>query len=553
MVDSTISNNFGPSGNTGAGEGIFANLTNTTIIHSTVAFNRLGLLPSTNSGNISWPSAQGALNFRESIIADSNNAGGGSCDISTVNNSVGSQGYNDVQRQTLAGSVCANLTGFQGTDLPNGTDPLLIALASNGGPTQTHALPGSSPAIDKVPTANCTNQFNNPILIDQRDSDRPAPVTGLCDMGAYEKANLTITPTTLPVGVRNSAYSTSTLTGHGGKAAYSFSIGSGALPNGLSLNSAGVISGTPTTIGSFTFAVSATDAYGATIAAPQSFTILVFAEPTSTITVNTNVDPGNVNCTSICSLRTALAYASSGDTIAFSGVSSPITLNNANGTLNVQSNAGAGNPNPLNNLIIQGLGAPSLAIDGNNNQTVFTVANGITATINNLTVQHGTASTASGGDISNSGTLTINNSTIANNQVNGGNNGGGIFSGGTLTVNNSTFSNNSSNGGGAIDSNGSLLVSNSTFAGNNSGNNGGAIYAGSMTISNSTFSGNSAKNGGGIFKIGGGALNLLSTIVSGNTGSISGPDIDIAGGTLNSLGHSFVGDGTGASGFVGSD
>lgn len=63
------------------------------------------------------------------------------------------------------------------TDQKN-TNPLLGPLANNGGPTMTHALTNSSPAID---TAACvaTNE-------DQRQEPRPAGFD--CDSGAYERA-----------------------------------------------------------------------------------------------------------------------------------------------------------------------------------------------------------------------------------------------------------------------------------------------------------------------------------------------------------------------------
>ncbi len=75
---------------------------------------------------------------------------------------------------------------------------------------------------------------------------------------------LAITPATLPAGTTNIAYS-QTLSTTGGIAPYSYSIVSGNLPIGLSFSSAGVLSGTPTTAGSYTSTIRSTDAAGYTV------------------------------------------------------------------------------------------------------------------------------------------------------------------------------------------------------------------------------------------------------------------------------------------------
>ncbi len=73
---------------------------------------------------------------------------------------------------------------------------------------------------------------------------------------------ITITPETLPNGLVGQAYS-QTLTASGGTAPYTFTLQSGTLPPGISLTMAGgmgLLSGTPTSNGSSTFTIRATDA-----------------------------------------------------------------------------------------------------------------------------------------------------------------------------------------------------------------------------------------------------------------------------------------------------
>lgn len=70
---------------------------------------------------------------------------------------------------------------------------------------------------------------------------------------------ITVSPATLPNPVFGVAYS-QTLTSSGGTAPRSFSLSAGALPIGMSFSSAGVLSGTPISAGTFNFTVTATDA-----------------------------------------------------------------------------------------------------------------------------------------------------------------------------------------------------------------------------------------------------------------------------------------------------
>ncbi|MGD0017320.1 MAG: putative Ig domain-containing protein, partial [Verrucomicrobiia bacterium] len=84
---------------------------------------------------------------------------------------------------------------------------------------------------------------------------------------------LQITTTSLPAVGLGVPYS-QTVAATGGIASYTWSIAAGALPNGLTINSAtGVISGTPTVVGAFPFTVQVQDSIGAIATKALSITV----------------------------------------------------------------------------------------------------------------------------------------------------------------------------------------------------------------------------------------------------------------------------------------
>jgi len=115
-------------------------------------------------------------------LANCGCAGGGGCAVGDLN----SQGYN-----LEDGDTCElDQLGDQ-----KSTPTQLIALADNGGLTETHNLtfiaagdPGNSPALEAGDDSNCPNN-------DQRGSIRPVDAdddgTANCDIGAFELANFT--------------------------------------------------------------------------------------------------------------------------------------------------------------------------------------------------------------------------------------------------------------------------------------------------------------------------------------------------------------------------
>lgn len=82
--------------------------------------------------------------------------------------------------------------------------------------------------------------------------------------GSGQCPTITVSPATLPNAQLGIPYN-QTVSASGGTAPYTYSVSSGALPTGLSLNpTTGVISGTPMAAGPFSFIITATDANGCT-------------------------------------------------------------------------------------------------------------------------------------------------------------------------------------------------------------------------------------------------------------------------------------------------
>lgn len=100
---------------------------------------------------------------------------------------------------------------------------------------------------------------------------------------------LTITtPTPLPSGTEDVAYTTLTFTSTGGTMPLAWTVTAGELPNEMTLTTAGVLGGTPTDPGAFTFTVQVSD--NASQSATKVFT-LVIAPATTVLTIIDTVLP----------------------------------------------------------------------------------------------------------------------------------------------------------------------------------------------------------------------------------------------------------------------
>ena len=163
VTNSTFSLNSATTG----GGAIYSLGGTVQISNSTVGINAA----TSGGGGGALSNAGGSFLMQNSIVA--NTGYGGNC-AGTIT----SDGYN-----MSSDSSC----NFSGSGDLNGTNPKLGALHSNGGPTQTIALPKGSPAIDAGNPAGCRDFAGNLLTKDQRGQPRPgAGETTGCDMGAYE-------------------------------------------------------------------------------------------------------------------------------------------------------------------------------------------------------------------------------------------------------------------------------------------------------------------------------------------------------------------------------
>ncbi len=185
LSNTTVSNNFqvfnrsdADAENTNRNAGttahgaIFSGGT-TNIRNSTISFNR----STTATGGGIY--VDGLLNIGNSIV--SNNSALNSPDIHKFSGAI----------LSVDGNLVSNSSGF-----PNGTfsqtndavnvDPLLAALADNGGSVPTHSLTANSPAINTGVNANAIDPFDNSVLTTDARGSGFARTVSVVDKGAFE-------------------------------------------------------------------------------------------------------------------------------------------------------------------------------------------------------------------------------------------------------------------------------------------------------------------------------------------------------------------------------
>lgn len=216
VTASTIANNTAQR----SGGGIALPMGTVILTNSTVSGNRVlngeggGISTGTN-GSV------GYLTVRNSTIVNNQAlyAGGltgGSATATVVGNSIVANNTAATAPNiaavftSLGGNLVNNRAGGEGyvdTDLPDGTDPLIGALADNGGATQTHALLTGSQAINAGLNALAIDADGNALVNDQRGAGFPRIIGTAVDVGSFEFTATAVTTVSgrVVAGGRNAA------------------------------------------------------------------------------------------------------------------------------------------------------------------------------------------------------------------------------------------------------------------------------------------------------------------------------------------------------------
>ncbi len=191
------------------------------------------------------------------------------CPTITVTNPGTATGtVNAAFSQTFTQSGGIGTTTFS---LNSGTLPTGLTLSTAGVLSGTPTQSGTFPLTIKATDANgCTGIGSTYNLV-------------------INCQTITVTNPTATAGVAGTAYS-KTFTQAGGVGSTTFSLNTGTLPTGLTLSTAGVLSGTPTQTGTFPITVKATDANGC-IGTGTTYTLVISCQ---TITVT---NPGTTTGT----------------------------------------------------------------------------------------------------------------------------------------------------------------------------------------------------------------------------------------------------------------
>ncbi|MFO1002246.1 MAG: choice-of-anchor Q domain-containing protein [Planctomycetaceae bacterium] len=194
LSQSTVSGNS-VQGSGARGGAVFSGYGTVTVSQSTVALN--SSVQNVGGGIFSY---SGSISIRNSILAGNTDSGYGPDLLPSLNAgdtlSVSSSliGRNNGTALTATGDINPDANGnwIGGDTVQAAVDPMLAALANNGGSTMTHALLENSPAFNAGSSLLAVDILDNdvPLTTDQRGAGFSRIQFGRPDMGAFESAAL---------------------------------------------------------------------------------------------------------------------------------------------------------------------------------------------------------------------------------------------------------------------------------------------------------------------------------------------------------------------------
>src|SRR5450759_467679 len=197
------------------------------------------------------------------------------------------------------------IDGGNGGTVNVGVSPASATLSSNQKQQFTAAVSGTSNtgvtwsaaagSVDAngLYTAPAVNAQTSVVVTAASNADSSKSASAAVTVDPVNNQALQITTGTLPQGQQGNTYS-EVFTATGGTTPYSWSISAGTPPPGTAMNVNGNFAGMPTTVGTFNFTVTVTDAANKT--ASQTFVVAIGAG--SGGTVNVGVSPASVTLSS---------------------------------------------------------------------------------------------------------------------------------------------------------------------------------------------------------------------------------------------------------------
>lgn len=204
----------------------------------------------------------------------------------------------NIAMSATAGKIAlVNSTTALSGACPTGTGSSAVNFVGYGSGTNcslgTVAPAPSNTTADIRKGAGCVNAGNNSTDF---STGAPAPRNSSSALNPCSQGGgITVTPTALGAATVSVPYQV-TFVGSGGTGPYTFSVASGALPSGLTLNASGLLSGLPTeTPGTYTFGLQVADSTSASVTVSYSLVLNGTGSCTPTATIAQVQGPGNTS------------------------------------------------------------------------------------------------------------------------------------------------------------------------------------------------------------------------------------------------------------------